>query len=229
MKNEIRLIKNLAFKAVIFSFIMILNQNTIFGQEFHGSDTPPIYTGGNKALKEFIDKNLIFPDSIKKAGIYGTVTVSYLIDKEGKVENVKLVRGIHPVCDSEAIRVTRLLTGWQAAINWGKPICFNVIMPIDFRLENNFDNKLPVIVNGTVTDNSTGKPIEGTLVTIKGTNIGTITDTNGRYKLEIPGENYDLEVAALGYATKTEKIGKNRTINVELNMEYYIINYNVEN
>jgi TonB family protein len=106
---------------------------------------------------------MVFPDSLKKEGISGIVTVSYTITKEGKVENVKLIRGIHPVCDSEAIRVTQLLTGWQPANKMGKSINTNVLMPIEFRNEYNPDNKQPVIVTGILTDHYTGKPIEGSL------------------------------------------------------------------
>jgi hypothetical protein len=48
MRKEYRLIKNLALKALIISIILILGQNTILGQEFHGVNTQPAYTGGIK-------------------------------------------------------------------------------------------------------------------------------------------------------------------------------------
>lgn len=224
MKREFRQIKNLA-KAIIFGFLLTLGQNTIFGQEFHGGTVPPTYTGGNKALKEFIDKNLNFPESVKKLGISGTVTVSMIIDKDGEVENVRLLRGIHAVCDSEAIRVTRLLKDWQPAINFGKPIRCSVLLPIEFSPENNLNDKQPFTVSGTIIEKYTWKPVEGALIIIKGTNVGTVSDARGRYKLEIPGENYELEISSMGYATKTEQIGNNATINIELEMKYENISF----
>lgn len=224
MKREFRQIKNLA-KAIIFGFLLTLGQNTIFGQEFHGGTVPPTYKGGNKALMEFIDKNLIFPDSVKKLGISGTVTISLVIDKDGKVEDVRLSRGIHGLCDSEAIRVTRLLKDWQPAINFGKPIRCTILLPIEFRSENNLNNKQPFTVSGTILEKYTWKPVEGALIIIKGTNVGTVSDTRGRYKLEIPGENYELEISSMGYETKTEPIENNSTINIELEMKYEKISF----
>jgi TonB family protein len=227
MKNKFRLIKDFALKAIILSFILALNQNTVFGQEMHGVVAPPKYAGGNKALKEFIDRNLILPDTVKKTGISGTVTVGFVIDKYGKVENVRLLRGIHAVCDSEAIRVTWLLKGWQPAMNFEKPIRSNILMPIEFRFDNKYNIEQPFSISGSITEESTGKPIEGALIIIKGTNIGTISDADGKYRLEIPGENYDLEISSSGYVTKTEQIENNRTINVELRMKYLVINFNL--
>jgi protein TonB len=229
MKKYFGLLKELAIKAMFCSFLLTLYQNTLLGQEYHGGNTPPAYSGGNKALKEFIDKNMIYPDTIKNAGVYGTVVVSFLIDKDGKVENVKLLRGLHAVCDSEAIRITRSMHGWQPAINFGKPISCNILLPIEFRLENNYSTNKPFTITGTITEKNTGKPVEAALIIIKGTNIGTISDVYGRYKLEITGENCVLEISSMGYKTCTEQVKNNRTINVELDMEYHIINFNMEN
>lgn len=228
MKTKFMIIRHFALIAIIFSGITVLNQNNISAQEFHGGQTPPGYKEGNKALKEFIDDNLIFPDSIKKTGIAGTVTVKLLIDKDGKVENVKLMRGINEYCDSEAIRIARLLQGWEPAKNWGKPVSCGILLPIEFRNENNNSNIKQVFVTGVVTDKYTGKPVQGALIVVKGTNIGTITDINGKYGFKIPGENTDLQIFSMGYATRTEQVRKNRTINVELDTEYYTLDLNSE-
>jgi TonB family protein len=223
MKKEIRLIKGLTSKVLIFlGLIMALNQNTIFGQPLHASDSGPTYKGGIKALKEFIDKNLIFPDVAQKAGISGTVNVSYMINKEGKVENVKIIRGISPECDNEAIRITQLIEGWEPGMQQGKPINMFVNMPIEFRT----GKEIKPIVFGKITDIITGLPIEGALVKVKGTSIGTITNSEGSYRLPVPGENDCLEFSTVGYATKVEQIGQYRSINVELSTEPYTVNFN---
>ena len=224
MKNRVILIKYLAKKTTIFCLLMVMNHITIMGQDYQGGETSPTYPGGIKALKEFIDQNVIFPDSIKKEGISGIVTVSFRIEKDGKVDKVKLVRGIHPVCDSEAIRVARLLAYWQPGTSFGKPISCNVLVPIEFRSEKIYCNTKPVVVNGTVTEKTTEKPVESALLVVKGTNIGTLTDINGNYSFEIPAEYLDLEISSLGYTKKTITIGRNRTINIELDKEYLIVN-----
>ena len=224
MKTRIRL-QQKSFKAFIFCLIFILGQNIIVAQEFHGGDEPPIYKAGNVVLNDLIQKNLNYPDSIKKTGISGIVILKLLISDNGKLENVKLIRGIHEVCDKEAIRVAWLLNDWQAAERWGKPIGLNILLPIEFYSEGNYDYEQSIIVEGIVTEKSTGKPIDGALILIKGTNNGTITDEAGKYRIEIPKGGSDLEISSIGYVTKKEVIGKNNTINIELDSDYITIYY----
>jgi len=224
MKTRIRLQQKF-FKTFIFCLIFILGQNIIVAQDFHGGDEPPIYKAGNVVLNDLVQKNLNYPDSIKKTGISGTVILKLLISDNGKLENVKLIRGIHEVCDKEAIRVAWLLNDWQAAERWGKPIGLNILLPIEFHSEGNYDYEQSVIVEGIVTEKSTGKPIDGALILIKGTNNGTITDEAGKYRIEIPKGGSDLEISSIGYVTRKEVIGKNNTINIELDSDYITINY----
>ncbi len=216
--------KCMFFPVMVFALVMLLPSNNLRGQEYHGGTTMPTYKGGNKGLKEVITKNLNFPDSIKKVGIYGTVMVNLSINKDGKVENIKLIRGIHPVCDAEAIRVARLLVDWQPANNWSKLVGCNVLLPIVFPGEKT-TGKGPVIVSGTISEIYTGKPIEGAFLYVIGTNIGTITDAKGNYKIELNSDDYEMEVSFVGYSPKTEHIGRNRTINVELEKGYYFLDY----
>ncbi len=227
MKTRTRL-QQKSFKAFIFYLIFILGQHVIVAQEFHGGDKPPIFKAGNAVLNDLIQKNLNYPDSIKRNGISGTVILKLLISDNGKLENVNLIRGIHEVCDKEAIRVAWLLNDWQAAERWGKPIGLNVLLPIEFHGEDNYDYEQSIIVEGSVTGKSTGKPISGALILIKGTNNGTITDEAGKYRIEIPKGGSDLEISSIGYVTKKEVIGRNNTINIELDPDYITINYSVK-
>lgn len=61
--------------------------------------------------------------------------LSYKANEKGKVENIKIWRGIDVNCDEETLRVTRLMNGRQLAIQWGKPVSVKVIMPIEFNSE----------------------------------------------------------------------------------------------
>jgi hypothetical protein len=226
LKTKNKILKKTILKSWIVILIVLLNKNINMAQEFHGIDTPPVYNGGKKALREFIDKNLILPDGLTQAGISGTVTLKLLIDQDGKVENIKLMRGINESCDSAVIRVASLLEDWQAATRNGKPISLYILLPVELTCKKNIDDGKTFIVNGMVTEKCSEKPIEGAIVVLDGTNIGTITDRDGRYSLEIPGENMAFEISSLGYMTRKEEIGKNHTINIELESEYYVINLN---
>lgn len=202
--------------------VLVLNQNLVLAQEFHDSNSMPSYSGGNAALKDFIDKNLNYPEAALKAGISGTVNVSYLIDKEGKVQNIKVTEGLSPECDKEAIRVASLIEGWKPAFRQGKPVNINVTMPVEFKSEKKVK---PAIITGKVIEKSTGLPIEGSFVIIKGTMIGSVTNADGWYRLEVPAESQNLEFMAVGYNFKEVPIDYHSTINVELDPEYLSIDF----
>ena len=229
MLNKMRLDRNLNLRAFIYAgvltgAIIAFNRNEVFAQqEFHGSTSMPVYQGGIKALKEFIDKNLNYPEEAKKAGISGIVQIVYTVNKEGGVENIKVMKGISPECDNEALRVTHLITGWKPAVQMGIPVNVMVSMPVEFQS----DKKLkPIIVAGKVTDKSNGMPIGAALVIVKGTFEGTIANADGSYSFEVPGESQYLEFSSVGYGSKVEPIGNHSIINAELDKEYFIIDFN---
>jgi TonB family protein len=229
MFKKMRLNLNLNLKAFIYASVLLaiviaFNQNEVFAQaEFHGSTSMPVYSGGIKALKEFIAKNLNYPEEAKKAGISGIVQVIYLINKEGSVENIKVMKGISPECDNEALRVTHLITGWKPAMQMGKPVNIMVSMPVEFQSDKKLQS---IVVTGKVTDKSDGMPLEAVFVIVKGTDEGTITNADGSYNLEVRGESQCLEFSSVGYGSKVEPIGNHSIINVELDKEYFIIDFN---
>ena len=229
-------LKSLIYVGVLLVVAIAFNQNAILAQgNLHGSVSSPVYPGGIKALKEFIDKNLNYPEEAKKAGISGIVQVSYLINKEGRVENIKVMKGISPECDNEALRITHLITGWEPGFQLGKPLNVIVSMPVEFKSDKELKpvivtGKAKVKVTGKVTDKSNGLPLESAFVIVKGTYEGTITNADGSYSLEVPGESQYLEFSSVGYGSKVEQISKHTSINVELENEYFVIDFNtVEN
>jgi hypothetical protein len=87
-------------------------------------------------------------------------------------------------------------------------------------------NEVQPVVSGRITDKTTGLPIEGAFVILKGTMNGTVTNSEGYYELNAQKESNSLEISSIGYITKIEYVGRNRSINAELDNEYYIINFN---
>lgn len=209
---------------LIMMTLTLLLSGSVSGQEFHGGPSMPSYKGGNAAIQDIIDKNLVFPDSIKKMGIAGIVTVKLSINDQGKVENICLMKGIHPVCDMEALRVAGLLTDWVPAANWGKRSDCNVLLPVEFP-GNPATGNASVIISGKVSEIATGNAIPGAFIFVTGTSIGTLTDDEGHYVLNLSSDDYDLEISFVGYNSRTEHIGYHRTINVELEKGYYFLNY----
>ena len=200
---------------------LLFTSDILIAQEMSGTVLTPVYTGGLNVLKEFLIENIQYSG---KEGHSGVVTLSYSINEKGNIQDIKILRGIDAKCDSEAVRVTRLIKGWQPALLWGKPIRTRVVMPVEFIFENS-PVEMEISVCGNVTDKLNGKPIEGSLVLVKGTNVGAITDKNGYYSFSVPGEEYNLEFSSMGYGTKSEKVGKNHVINVELSSNDIIIDF----
>jgi len=228
---KIKLNQRTSLISLVLGLIILaceLGQNKCLAQgEFHGASTPPVYTEGIIELHKYIQKNINYPESSKKQGISGIVTVSYVINKQGKIDNIKLLRGIDPECDSEAIRVTQSMTGWKPAMRCGKPVDCRMLMQVEFLSENNKQHKMPSVITGKVCDKITGKPIEGALVLITGTNIGTITDSDGNYRLDVSDKNTKLEISSMCYEMKIVELSCNQLINIELEPKTFSIDFNL--
>ncbi len=92
------------------------------------------FPGGNKALMEFIKQNLKYPES--SACIEGRVIVTVTIDSLGNVCNPKVIRGLEPSFDQEALRVVSLLPKFKPGALNGKKINTTMIIPISWKLED---------------------------------------------------------------------------------------------
>jgi protein TonB len=182
----------------------------------------PVYPGGIGALNVTVEKNLQYPEAALKAGISGTVLVNYTIDLQGNVQNIRVMQGLSPECDAEAVRVTSLLKGWSPGVRHGKPVNITISMPVEFKADKKLN---PTTISGKVTEKTTGKAIEGTFVIVKGTNVGTITNEEGLYKIDLPSSSKDLTILSVGYSSKEISIDFHSTINIELETEYLMLDF----
>lgn len=90
----------------------------------------PEYPGGNKELLKFINTNLIKP----KSCIEGRVIVEFIVDQEGQVSQVRVVRGITDEADKEAMRVVKMLPTFLPGKLNGQPVRTKMILPIRFNI-----------------------------------------------------------------------------------------------
>ncbi len=95
----------------------------------------PEYPGGNPALMKFLAEQVKYPVVAQQEGIQGRVFVSFVVNKEGKVETPKVVRGVHPALDKEAIRVVNLMPVWTPGKQRGKTVDVAYTLPIEFKLQ----------------------------------------------------------------------------------------------
>lgn len=94
----------------------------------------PGFPGGDDARIKFLKKNLKYPDEARKQGISGTVFVSFVVEKDGSISNVKLLRGIGGGCDKEALRVVSMLPNYEPGLQDSKPVRTQFNLPISFKL-----------------------------------------------------------------------------------------------
>ncbi len=199
------------------------NYYSAAGQEMHAQNSMPVYPGGPGAIKETVARNLHYPEAALKAGISGTVLVNFTINHEGEVQNIRVMQGISPECDAEAMRVTGLLKGWSPGVRNGKPVEITVSMPVEFKSDKKVN---PGTVSGRVTEKTSGKPVEGAIVIVKGTSVGSVTAEEGTYRIDLPPESKELIIFAVGYSSKEIPIDLHSTINVELETEYHVLDFN---
>ena len=93
----------------------------------------PLYPGGAKALREFVNAHLQYPQDAIDQHIEGVVTVAYQVNDDGEVENPTVVKSLCPSCDEEALRIVRMLR-YDKARNRGVRLKMNSKLNINFHL-----------------------------------------------------------------------------------------------
>ena len=96
----------------------------------------PQFPGGDPAMFEFISKNVKYPQKAKDEGIQGRVFIQFVVEKDGSVGEVKLLRGIGGGCDEEGIRVVKSMPKWTPGQQAGKAVRVLYTLPIFFKLDD---------------------------------------------------------------------------------------------
>ena len=98
-------------------------------------DMPGFAGGTSDKFLEFIAKQLIYPEIAAENGIQGRVFVSFVVEPDGSVSNVRVVRGVDPALDREAIRVVKSSPRWTPGRQRGRPVRVTFTFPIIFVLQ----------------------------------------------------------------------------------------------
>lgn len=86
-------------------------------------------------LAQYLAENLRYPESARKAGVEGRVVAQFIVDKEGKVKNIVIWRGIHPDCDQEVVRILSNMPDWIPGRQGGVAANVYYTLSVSFRLE----------------------------------------------------------------------------------------------
>ena len=134
-------------------------QKTVVSQSnqsiFDSVEQMPEFPGGMSALIDFLSSNIKYPEDAHKAGISGRVTTRFVINEDGSVSDVVIVRSANPLLDAEAIRVVSSMPNWTPGKVNGKAVKCRFTLPVTFRLQGN-------ATSSTSTSNTPRTPVPNT-------------------------------------------------------------------
>jgi TonB family protein len=152
----------------------------------------PLYPGGDMELLKFIGNNTKYPDVAKEAKIEGRVIVRFVVSTTGNVEDITILKAVHPLLDEEAVRVTSMLSGFEPGMQGGNPVSVYYMVPITFALPQETTETLQsykikpeigkkplIVVDGVVTDMDASQIPSNTIASVRVTKGKQATDLYG--------------------------------------------------
>ncbi len=95
----------------------------------------PMFPGGDAAMFEYLAANLKYPEEAKKTRIGGRVICQFVVTSEGQIGDVKVMRGVSPELDQEAVRVIKAMPAWTPGQHNGQAVSVRYTLPIMFELQ----------------------------------------------------------------------------------------------
>ncbi|WP_421942273.1 TonB family protein [Pedobacter sp.] len=115
------------------------NKDNVF--DFVSIDKQPEFPGGIKKLYEYFGENIRYPKKAREENIQGKVFVSFVVEKDGKLSDIMITRGVSDELDAEAVRVLENCPKWNPGIVKGEPVRVKYNINVNFSLNN--DNNKP--------------------------------------------------------------------------------------
>lgn len=97
-------------------------------------DNMPSYPGGRAAMMAFLSSNMNYPATAKENNVQGRVIIGFVVEKDGSISEVKVLRSVDPALDQEALRLVNAMPKWKPGTLDGKPVRVRYSVPFTFRL-----------------------------------------------------------------------------------------------
>ena len=104
-------------------------------QIFTVVEKQPEFPGGMSELMKFLAKSIKYPVIAQENGIQGRVVCSFVVNRDGSIVDIQVMRGVDPSLDKEAVRVIGTMPKWKPGEQRGKPVRVRFILPVQFRLQ----------------------------------------------------------------------------------------------
>ena len=104
-------------------------------------ETMPEYPGGMDSMLAHLGRTINYPKEAKDEGVQGKVYAQFIVEKDGSLSNIKIVKGIGSGCDEEALNSIKKMPNWIPGMQRGKPVRVQFILPINFTLRESKKDK----------------------------------------------------------------------------------------
>ena len=104
-------------------------------QVFDVVEQMPEYPGGIQALFEYLQQNVKYPEDAKNQKVEGRVIATFVVETDGTINNVEVVKPAFPSLDAEAVRVLSAMPKWTPGMQSGKVVRVKYTVPINFNLK----------------------------------------------------------------------------------------------
>ena len=113
----------------------VVEEEVVETEIFQIVEEMPQFPGGDAKLLEYVATHIKYPQIARETGIQGRVFVGFVVEPDGSVSNVKILRGIGGGCDEEAMRVIKSLPKWKPGKQRGKAVRVSYQIPVLFKLQ----------------------------------------------------------------------------------------------
>lgn len=123
----------------VFGFTTASAQKTVISQKnekvFDVVEQMPEYPGGMQALFEFLKENIKYPEDAQKQKVEGRVLAKFVVETDGSISNIEVVKHAFPSLDAEAVRVIQAMPNWTPGKQKGQAVRVKFVVPINFNLK----------------------------------------------------------------------------------------------
>ena len=99
------------------------------------SEVMPEFPGGTESMMKFLVENIKYPKEAMDKGIAGRVFVEFVVEQDGSLSDVKVLRSVDPILDNEAVRIVKTMPKWKPGTEGGKTVRVKYVLPIVFRMQ----------------------------------------------------------------------------------------------
>lgn len=122
------------FSLTLFGFSQSNSAETSQADVYTKAEVMPEFPGGAMALYSFFKDNLKYPERAREKGTEGVVVTSFIVDAEGNLKDINVIKNLDPQMDAEAKRVISMMPKWKPGMQGGKNVSVQLVQPVRFSL-----------------------------------------------------------------------------------------------